>query len=277
MDERSALTRNYEYRRRLPHYQKAGRAIFVTFRKLNRDPFPANARDVILRHCVHDDGRRFQLHASVVMPDHAHLLLTPLPDEQGWPYALPAIMKLIKGVSARNVNRLLGASGPLWQEESFDHVLRNDESFLEKQEYIRQNPVRRPGNQPRRLQMAMDTRVERTLLSAGFGVGADFDFDFGFDFDLEFDLDHPKDQNQHQDQRQRTRVSAPHELYSATAATAFCALTGQQALPNATAYTAAIAPNPAARLIRDAIQPTVSPSATCRNVPKNKRYSAPVP
>ena len=56
--------------------------------------------------------------------------------------SLPAIMKLIKGVSARNVNQLLGSSGPLWQEESFDHVLRNDESFLEKQEYIRQNPVR---------------------------------------------------------------------------------------------------------------------------------------
>ena len=51
-------------------------------------------------------------------------------------------MKLIKGVSARNVNQLLGSSGPLWQEESFDHVLRNDESFLEKREYIRQNPVR---------------------------------------------------------------------------------------------------------------------------------------
>jgi hypothetical protein len=51
-------------------------------------------------------------------------------------------MKLIKGVSARNVNQLLGSSGPLWQEESFDHVLRTDESFLEKREYIRQNPVR---------------------------------------------------------------------------------------------------------------------------------------
>jgi len=56
--------------------------------------------------------------------------------------SLPAIMKLIKGVSARNVNQLLGSSGPLWQEESFDHVLRTDESFLEKREYIRQNPVR---------------------------------------------------------------------------------------------------------------------------------------
>jgi len=133
---------NYDYQRRLPHHQKADRAIFVTFRKLNRDPFPASARDVILQHCRHDDGKRIQLHAAVVMPNHVHLLLTPLRDEQGWPYALPAILKLIQGVSARNVNRLLGTSGPVWQEESFDHMLRSNESFQEKQDYIRQNPVR---------------------------------------------------------------------------------------------------------------------------------------
>jgi len=77
------------------------------------------------------------------MPEHVHLLFTPLQDGEGWPHALPAILKLIKGVSARSVNRLLDRSGPVWQEESFDHVLRSTESFAEKLEYIRQNPVRR--------------------------------------------------------------------------------------------------------------------------------------
>jgi hypothetical protein len=33
--------------------------------------------------------------------------------------------------------------GPVWQEESFDHVLRTSENLKEKIEYIRQNPVRR--------------------------------------------------------------------------------------------------------------------------------------
>jgi hypothetical protein len=41
------------------------------------------------------------------------------------------------------INRLLHLSGPAWEEESFDHVLRSDESLKEKCEYIRQNPVRR--------------------------------------------------------------------------------------------------------------------------------------
>ena len=77
------------------------------------------------------------------MPDHVHLLLTPLADEQGWPYALPRILKLLKGTSARSVNKLMGSAGPVWQEESFDHVLRSQESLGEKLEYLRQNPVRR--------------------------------------------------------------------------------------------------------------------------------------
>ena len=138
-----ALSRKYEYRRRLPHYQKPGRPLFVSFRKLMPDPFPPEARDLILGHCIHDHGKRYELHTAVVMPDHVHLLLTPLADQLGWPHPLPMILKLIKGASARSVNKLLGTSGPIWQEESFDHVLRCDESFQETLDYIRQNPVRK--------------------------------------------------------------------------------------------------------------------------------------
>ena len=143
MSQPTGLDRKNEYRRRLPHYQRAGRALFVTFCKANRYPFPPEARGVVLHHCLHDHGKRFQLHAAVVMPDHAHLLLTPLPDEEGWPYGLPSILKRLKGTSARSINKLLGLCGPVWQEESFDHVLRSQESLEEKLEYLRQNPVRR--------------------------------------------------------------------------------------------------------------------------------------
>jgi REP element-mobilizing transposase RayT len=143
MSQQTVLDRKYEYRRKLPHYQKAGRALFVTFCKGNRNPFPPEARDAVLRHCLHDHGKRYRLHAAVVMPEHVHLLLTPLSDEKGWPYALPSILKLLKGASARSLNKLLASCGPVWQEESFDHVLRTQESFEEKLEYLRQNPVRR--------------------------------------------------------------------------------------------------------------------------------------
>jgi hypothetical protein len=88
---RLPLARTYEYRRKLPHYQKPGRAVFVTFCKLTLDPFPPMARDVILGHCLYENGNRFSLHAAVVMPDHVHLLLTPLSKEDGWPYGLRLI------------------------------------------------------------------------------------------------------------------------------------------------------------------------------------------
>ena len=143
MSQRIPLERMYDYRRMLPHYQKAGRALFVTFCKLIPTPFRSDARDAILHHCLHDNGMRYRLHAAVIMPAHVHLLLTPLQDGKGWPYGLPAILKLIKGASARSVNNLVGSGGPVWQEESFDHVLRSQESREEKLEYIRQNPVRR--------------------------------------------------------------------------------------------------------------------------------------
>jgi putative transposase len=137
------VSNSYEYRRRLPHYQKADRVLFVTFCTLGREQLAAEARDVVLRHSIHDHGKRYLLHAAVVMPDHVHLMLTPLRDENGWPHSLASILKLIKGTSAREVNKLLGHEGPLWQEESFDHVLRGKESFAEKLEYIRRNPVRK--------------------------------------------------------------------------------------------------------------------------------------
>ena len=139
----TGLDCKYEYRRRLPHYQKVGRVLFVTFCKSAPDDFSPEARDSVMQHCLHDDGKRFQLYAVVVMPDHVHLVLTPLRDEKGWPYALPSILKRLKGTSARSVNKLLSSRGPVWQEESFDHVLRSQESLEEKLEYVRQNPVRR--------------------------------------------------------------------------------------------------------------------------------------
>lgn len=52
-------------------------------------------------------------------------------------------MDAVKGASAHLVNRTLGRSGQVWQEESFDRVLRTSEKLEEKARYILQNPVRK--------------------------------------------------------------------------------------------------------------------------------------
>ena len=52
------------------------------------------------------------------------------------------IMKAIKGAAAHAINRRLNCRGAVWQEESFDHVIRSSESLDAKIAYILQNPVR---------------------------------------------------------------------------------------------------------------------------------------
>jgi REP element-mobilizing transposase RayT len=132
-----------EDRRNLPHLQPEGRTFFVTFSTWKRWILPESVRPLVLRHCVHDHERRLLLHGAVVVPDHVHLVLTPLLDEHGAPYPLSTLLSSIKGASAHSINRALGRRGHVWQDESFDHVLRSDESAARKVEYICQNPVRK--------------------------------------------------------------------------------------------------------------------------------------
>ena len=82
-------------------------------------------------------GSDYDLGDWVVMPNHAHVLLQP----HGG-ISLDAIMKPVKGVSARNINYLLGRSGALWMEESFSHIVRSVEQLKKFQHYIQNNPLK---------------------------------------------------------------------------------------------------------------------------------------
>jgi len=158
------------YRRRLPHLQRDYKAIFVTFRTWGSLVLPEAARDVVLKSCLHDHGVKLRLHAAVVMPDHVHLILTALADPTGQQYSLLEILQSLKGASAHAVNKLLGRQGPVWQDESFDHVLRSNESLLEKIEYVRQNPVRKGlATNPRDYRWFWEERPET---AAGEGARA---------------------------------------------------------------------------------------------------------
>jgi REP element-mobilizing transposase RayT len=128
------------YRRNLPHIQGFNAVYFVTFRTKGDLYLPPGARSIALKHCLFEDGRRIELHAAVIMPNHAHLLFTALENDRAEPYSLAEIMKGIKGSSAYNINRLLDRRGQLWQDESFDRILRSRE-FEYKLNYICANPV----------------------------------------------------------------------------------------------------------------------------------------
>jgi len=131
------------YRRNLPHVQKNARTYFVTFCTRRDRLLSPEARSIVLKYCRGRHERTYFLHCAVVMPDHAHLIITPFPDGKGDCLPLNRIMKGIKGGSAREINRLSGTRGAIWQAESFDHLLRNCESIEEKVEYVCRNPVRK--------------------------------------------------------------------------------------------------------------------------------------
>jgi REP element-mobilizing transposase RayT len=135
--------RKYRYRRNLPHIEKSARYHFVTFATYSRWELPPMARDLALKHCLHDNGRKMQLSVAVVMPDHVHLIFIPLENEAGETFTFEEIIGSMKGASAHSINKALKRSGPVWQDESFDHVIRHAESLEQKIRYVRDNPVRK--------------------------------------------------------------------------------------------------------------------------------------
>ena len=126
------------YRRFLPHYERDDRIYFVTFCTRDREELCADARDIVLREIVALHRHSLDLLTAVVMPEHVHLIFLPFYD-----HALAAIVRVIKGRSARFVNSTTARQGPLWQREYFDRQLRGDEDLREKCEYVAMNPVRR--------------------------------------------------------------------------------------------------------------------------------------
>jgi hypothetical protein len=69
------------------------------------------------------------------------LVFTPLLDQTQQAYTLAAVLNAIKSVSAHKINHRLFRSGHVWQDESFDHVLRHNESIDAKVLYLMENPV----------------------------------------------------------------------------------------------------------------------------------------
>ncbi|HXH40851.1 MAG TPA: transposase [Thermoanaerobaculia bacterium] len=130
------------YRRNLPHFVTSLRPLFLTFNTYDRWILPPGARTIALRHALHDHGRKIFMDVAVVMPDHVHLIFTLLQGEFELPCSLAEVMKGIKGVSARRINQLLKRRVPVWQDENFDHVVRDGERSLAKFEYVCNNPVR---------------------------------------------------------------------------------------------------------------------------------------
>ena len=157
--------------RNLPHWQQPGATYFVTFR-LN-DALPREACEqleemrrlnthetfewieryldagsgaCVLRDTRHAetiaatlrfaDGQRYALGAFVVMPNHVHALVQPL-----GPSTLTSVLHSWKSYTANRLQRHAGLHGKVWQEESFDRLVRDENELVKFQTYIANNPA----------------------------------------------------------------------------------------------------------------------------------------
>jgi REP element-mobilizing transposase RayT len=92
--------------------------------------------DLVAKALQFFDGTRYILHAWAVMPNHAHVVFTPLAQHE-----LSAILKSWKGFTAKKLNEVLDCQGMLWQRESYDHLVRNQEDFNHHVNYVLTNPA----------------------------------------------------------------------------------------------------------------------------------------
>jgi len=92
--------------------------------------------ELLIERIYHYRGSAYLLHEFVVMPDHLHVLITPLT-------SLEKAVQFIKGGFSYRVKKELGSNMEVWQKGFSDHRVRDGSDYRVHGSYIRQNPVRK--------------------------------------------------------------------------------------------------------------------------------------
>ena len=94
-----------------------------------------HCRQEVSKSLLHFDGQRYDIDRFVVMPNHVHVLI-----QMRHGYGLRQQFREIQRFSAREINKILGRSGSLWQGEPFDHIVRHADQLVYLQQYVADNP-----------------------------------------------------------------------------------------------------------------------------------------
>jgi REP element-mobilizing transposase RayT len=94
---------------------------------------------VVMDSLHHFDNDHYELGCYVVMPNHVHGILRPLRPKS---LSLEKILQSRKRRASREINAILGRSGSLWEEETFDRIIRDEEHLYRCIQYIGANPTK---------------------------------------------------------------------------------------------------------------------------------------
>ncbi len=92
--------------------------------------------EIVENNWLHFDGKRYQLFAWVVMPNHVHVLIEIW---EGHP--LDKVIHSWKSYTATEANKLLKRKGAFWFPDYFDRYIRDGKHFANAIRYIHENPV----------------------------------------------------------------------------------------------------------------------------------------
>jgi REP element-mobilizing transposase RayT len=88
-----------------------------------------------LHHSIlHFHGERYEVGCFVVMANHCHLIMRPFDG-----FDLEKELGAIKRTTSRFINAHEALSGALWQEESYDSIIRDEEHLYRIVQYIGRN------------------------------------------------------------------------------------------------------------------------------------------
>ena len=145
IEELKAMPRDWEARHPPPRsdqdWETYARQVTVkTERWLDEGHGACHFADPRLAAVLHEailffQDRRYLVSCFTIMPNHCHLVVRPFAT-----HVLETILQVCKGYTASRVNRLLGTRGTLWQEESYDRIVRDEEHLYRVVQYIGRNP-----------------------------------------------------------------------------------------------------------------------------------------
>ena len=133
-------SRPYRHMAHVPSFRLRS-IVFFTAAMFDRRPLLGEARPhEILRGIWERSAERNGWYVGdyLLMPDHVHFFAQPAPDSNlmcDW-------VRMWKSVSARQMMKALSVEAPVWQDDYFDRYLRYAESYRQKCQYVRNNPVR---------------------------------------------------------------------------------------------------------------------------------------
>ena len=98
--------------------------------------------DMVAESILFRDGKTYDLIAYCIMPNHGHLVCTPLKKSGETYFGLTEIFHSLKRHTAREANKILQRTGTFWQDESYDHFVRDNAELERIIKYVLYNPVK---------------------------------------------------------------------------------------------------------------------------------------